>query len=272
MKNKRYIKINEFAQLCHTTKDTLLHYDKKGLLKPNYTAENKYRYYTFEQFFTYNLISILKEAGNTLKEIKTLLSNYPAEQLIAILKTNIEHLKTEQQKITERISMLSTLTTLSEQALTFKYDNLFFEERKKESIYLFPIKTENISQPSSFAACYSEFLMKCLKEGGSDTAPPYGLIITQKNINKKNFRIDYLFSRNIEKIHIKTKTIKKGNYACYLHKGTINSHEQAYHIFLHSLKEQNLIPQSDLFLFDQMNYFIGDNNDIFIIKYAIKIS
>ena len=50
MNNKKYLKINEFAKLCHTTKDTLLHYDQKDLLKPEYTAENKYRYYSIEQF------------------------------------------------------------------------------------------------------------------------------------------------------------------------------------------------------------------------------
>ncbi len=272
MKNKKYFKINEFAKLCHTTKDTLLHYDKMKILTPYYTAENNYRYYTIKQFFEYTLISILKETGSTLHEIKDFLTNYSSAQLIDTLNERIEYLKKEQQKIAERISMFSTLTTLANQALTIEYDKLFFEEREKETIYLFPVAMENFIQLNTCAACYSEFLAKYLKEGGNDTAPPYGLIITKQNVIKNAFKINYLFSRNIEKVHIKTRIIKKGYYACCLHKGTIDSHEQAYYTFLHSLKDQNLIPQSDLFLFDQMNYLIGDNNDIFIIKYAIKIS
>ena len=38
----------EFAKLCNTTKETLFHYDKIGILKPKFIKRNGYRYYSAE--------------------------------------------------------------------------------------------------------------------------------------------------------------------------------------------------------------------------------
>ena len=44
-----YFKTAEFAALCGVRKDTLLHYDHIGLLKPQWVGENGYRYYAAQQ-------------------------------------------------------------------------------------------------------------------------------------------------------------------------------------------------------------------------------
>lgn len=43
---KNYYKISEFAALCGLSRDTLLHYDHTGVLKPAFVAPSGYRYYT----------------------------------------------------------------------------------------------------------------------------------------------------------------------------------------------------------------------------------
>ena len=43
---KHRFKTAEFAALCGVKKDTLLHYDHIGLLKPQWVGENGYRYYS----------------------------------------------------------------------------------------------------------------------------------------------------------------------------------------------------------------------------------
>ena len=42
--DKHLFKTAEFAALCGVKKDTLLHYDHIGLLKPQKVGENGYRY------------------------------------------------------------------------------------------------------------------------------------------------------------------------------------------------------------------------------------
>ncbi len=271
MNNKKHLKINEFAKLCHTTKDTLLHYDKKDLLKPEYTAENKYRYYSIEQFFKYNLIALLKGTESTLEEIKEALNAREPERLLNLIEERIEQLKNEQKEIAKRISMFSTLAALSKKALTQEYDTLFFEEINEETIYLSPIRTaEDINQMKTYTLCLSDFLLDYINHEHTPVLP-LGMLVTKRDIAKQRFTVNYFFSKTSEHEKAQAKIIKKGRYACWLHKGKMDSQEQACHTFLDILKKQGYSLKSDLFLFDQMNYLIDATNEELIINYTIKI-
>ena len=39
------LKTAEFAKMCHTTKDTLIFYDRIDVFKPAFVDSKKYRYY-----------------------------------------------------------------------------------------------------------------------------------------------------------------------------------------------------------------------------------
>lgn len=99
-----------------------------------------------------------------------------------------------------------------------------------------------------------------------------GMLIPKNCMAKKQFNIQYLFTRNLERANVKSKTIKKGRYACLLHRGNIESHEKAFRHFLGELEKQSLAADSDLFLYNQMNYLLPYTDDNFILKYAVKIS
>ena len=58
-----YFTTGEFARLCGVKKDTLFHYDAIGILRPDIVRENGYRYYSINQFFIFDIISMLKKAG-----------------------------------------------------------------------------------------------------------------------------------------------------------------------------------------------------------------
>lgn len=67
-------KVAEFARLCGLPKDTVLYYDRIGLLRPAKVGSNGYRYYTFDQLFTASLIESLKLSHMTLDEIREFMS------------------------------------------------------------------------------------------------------------------------------------------------------------------------------------------------------
>ena len=50
MKQKKFLTSGEFARLCRTTKETLFHYDREGLLKPKLITGNGYRRYAGSRF------------------------------------------------------------------------------------------------------------------------------------------------------------------------------------------------------------------------------
>jgi len=75
MSAKWIFTVNDFAKFSRTTRDTLLHYDKIGLLEPISRGENNYRYYSGGQLAVVNVIRTLQALGLTLKEIKQLKDN-----------------------------------------------------------------------------------------------------------------------------------------------------------------------------------------------------
>lgn len=69
------MQIGEFARICNTKISVLRHYDKEGLLEPDYVDPfTGYRYYSKEQIPIFMRITALKRAGFSLFEIKKLLS------------------------------------------------------------------------------------------------------------------------------------------------------------------------------------------------------
>lgn len=70
MKGSGLFSVNKFAKLSRTTRDTLHHYDKIGLLAPVSRGQNNYRYYSNGQLAVVNVIRTLQELGMSLTEIK----------------------------------------------------------------------------------------------------------------------------------------------------------------------------------------------------------
>ena len=67
----KYFTAGEFAAIHGMSKQTLLFYDKIGLIKPAFVDENnRYRYYSAKQMEVLDTISMLKEVGMPLAEIR----------------------------------------------------------------------------------------------------------------------------------------------------------------------------------------------------------
>ena len=94
-----YFKTAEFAALCGVRKDTLLHYDHIGLLKPQWVGENGYRYYAAQQLRTYDLIAALRRLGTPLAEIRDYLTRRSPQALLALLEEKEAQLAEERRRL-----------------------------------------------------------------------------------------------------------------------------------------------------------------------------
>ena len=94
-----YFKTAEFAALCGVRKDTLLHYDHIGLLKPQWVGENGYRYYATQQLRTYDLIAALRRLGTPLAEIRDYLTRRSPQALLALLEEKEAQLAEERRRL-----------------------------------------------------------------------------------------------------------------------------------------------------------------------------
>jgi len=98
-------KISEFATLCGTSPKTLRFYERIGLLKASYTnPENGYRYYSDEQEREYGLITVFKELGFTLEEIKNNILRADDARILEILRQKEEELQKALKICAEQIA------------------------------------------------------------------------------------------------------------------------------------------------------------------------
>ena len=106
MKEKQYFTTGEFAKICEIEKHVLFYYDQIGLLQPAFVDENNYRYYSSYQYDTFTVISLLKNLGMPLQDIKLYLEQRSPSFFLSLLEEKaediqkqIEHLKKTYQYV-----------------------------------------------------------------------------------------------------------------------------------------------------------------------------
>lgn len=114
------LSIGQFAKLHEINKKTLMWYDEIGLLKPAVIRENGYRYYTYHQSSTLEIILMLRELDVPLRDIQAFLENRSAASLDDLLTENlakidrtISHLKSVRKVMAEKKHDLDAIQTLN---------------------------------------------------------------------------------------------------------------------------------------------------------------
>ena len=103
------LSISDFAEFSRTTRDTLLHYDRIGLLSPVLRGKNNYRYYSGSQLAIVNVIRTFQQLGMSLEEIKGLKDQRTPDRANLVFERQIEEID---KKIKEWVSARKLLLTL----------------------------------------------------------------------------------------------------------------------------------------------------------------
>lgn len=98
--NTRLFPIGEVARMFHLSVGTLRHYEKKGLLEPEYIDENTgYRYYSTRQFECLNTIRYLRVLDMPLEQIREFLKNRDTDRIQEMLQQQKEAVIRKQQEL-----------------------------------------------------------------------------------------------------------------------------------------------------------------------------
>ena len=96
MEKKELFQIGEVSRLFHISVSILRHYDKIGLLQPEYTdPDSGYRYYSTRQFECLNTIRYLRALDMPLDKIALFLKNRNLDTIQELL---LQQKKEVQQK------------------------------------------------------------------------------------------------------------------------------------------------------------------------------
>lgn len=94
--SETYFSIGEFSKLCQTTRATLYHYERQGLLSPIVNEQNGYRFYKLYDYYVFMYVAHLTRIGFSLNEIRQYVTDKRLDTYMETLQTSSVRL-TEQQ-------------------------------------------------------------------------------------------------------------------------------------------------------------------------------
>lgn len=260
-----------FAQLCGTRKGTLLFYDKEGLLKPKYISENGYRRYGIEQYFEFALLSMLKETGSSLKEIKKHLHYMDGEEFVDFLEERNDVVKKEIHRLKQRNLMLKDMIICLRESIQFQYDILMIQHHEEELFEIMPTgskPSESHEETVQRFINYNNYIIN------QEEIPryPFGVILDLKNIRQDNYVETYYFYKKrkctpCSNLHIK----REGMYAVMGHKGTDATHKKLLRDMIDKIESSGMTIKSDIYVYDMMSYIISNDGDIYAQKYCVCV-
>jgi len=96
---KEMLSISEMAKLHKVSRQTLIHYDKIDLFKPEITLKNGYRYYSLRQIPVLREITFLRSLNVQLENIKLHMKNRTPDNVTNFFSDQIESLEREIQEL-----------------------------------------------------------------------------------------------------------------------------------------------------------------------------
>ncbi|MCK8058348.1 MULTISPECIES: GyrI-like domain-containing protein [unclassified Fusibacter] len=108
--------IGEMAKLFNISTDTLRHYDRMDILKPEIDSQNDYRYYSIRSLFTLSRILFFKNLDISLSDIRGYMRQKNTLNLMSLLKKKDEELDEKihrllnlKMKIQNKLSLLDNV-------------------------------------------------------------------------------------------------------------------------------------------------------------------
>jgi len=182
---KAVLSISEMAKLHKISRQTLIHYDKIGLFKPEITHQNGYRYYSLNQIPVLREITFLRCSNIPLEDIKQHLENRTPESTMAFYAGQIEQLDHQLERLKRQKQYLKS------RQITYKQYYEYQVCKEQPELQYFPnrklvfIPYNNVNSPGPL----HDTLMRAwrlITDAGFQPAYGFGTIIRHKSLSQEN--------------------------------------------------------------------------------------
>ncbi|HWR08987.1 MerR family transcriptional regulator [Sporomusa sp.] len=228
------------GQVCKIfgiTKQTLLFYDKAGIMKPKFINGNTgYRYYTLDQFDLLYLILSLRETGVPLKEIKKLLAQRTVNKTITILEDQISEIQNKVENLQAAKNRLYQNLTYIQQLGEIKN----FEEFSLKAVpeqYLLAMPLQYINGLPAYHLTLSK-ITECLANHSIPFYWKVGYVTTLEPPEKSKDLMFVVLDHAIANSHVKLKPA--GIYLCTYHYGLYETLDNTYEKLFTYIKSNRL--------------------------------
>jgi len=192
MNLKDFLSISEFSDWTGIPRSTLIYYDKVGLFQPAHRGENNYRYYTYLQTITVNLINTLKGIGVSLETIGDLMRNRTPEDLLGLLSAKERDIAQEIEHLLEAQKVITVFNKHIRKGLTADSEHVstaFFED---EVITLVPVN--DYTGDDTFYNAFQRYCNDFEEKGGNLHYPIGGWWSSMEEFLKNPVRPTRFFS------------------------------------------------------------------------------
>ncbi|MGL4798458.1 MAG: MerR family transcriptional regulator [Cellulosilyticaceae bacterium] len=265
------LKTNEFAKLFDIHKKTLFYYDEIDLFKPYYVDTNGYRYYSYHQYDTFSIISILKEIGMPLKEIKVFINERNPNLLVDRLMIEKQKLKTHIKKLQHMEQLLETVTTTTEAALSLDPSTITLVESPEE--YLTLSSPITAYDDHSFFQVVADHFKYCIQHHIED-GHPVGAIVSKEHLKEKKFTsLNYLFTKTNTYHDTPFAFVKpSGYYVVGYNQGNYDTSPNAYERLLHFIAEHHLTICGASYEETLLDHLSSPNPENYLTRIAIQVA
>ena len=95
----KLFRIGEISKLYGISVDTLRHYEKQGILKPEQVSHSGYRYYSNRQIWVLNIIRTLRELDVSLPEIREFLKDRTLAKSQSLIDFQLKTIMQKQEEL-----------------------------------------------------------------------------------------------------------------------------------------------------------------------------
>ncbi|WP_138303969.1 MULTISPECIES: MerR family transcriptional regulator [Eubacteriales] len=277
MNTEQLLTTGQFASLCGTTKETLFHYDRIGILKPDRVGNNGYRYYTAVQFYDFDLIQTMKYTGSSLEDIRKCIRNFDTGYFLEMFREKQRRIKEEQKKLEELSGFMQELVQITEEALDARYGVPRTERDGEEHLLVTDFGYREWDSSNAPARLLGEHIRKC--EACSIRNHAFvGSIILRETLEKKEMKESFLFTKIPENIWAdewcKREDVRRkpaGTFASVMHKGPYNSFGKSIEKLMKFIERESLKIAGDCYVYDMISYIAGAGEEDYVVKIKVPV-
>lgn len=270
---KDLYQIGEVARLFHLSISLLRHYDKTGLVTPEYTdPDTGYRYYSLRQFECLNTIRYLRALDMPLEEIADFLHNRDTGRIQELLSKQQVQVHKKQQELAVIEHQIKNRLNQIQGALSAHPGEIFLE--KKAPLKLACMKKQ--LNPENYLDL--EYSIREMEQGNSPASIFLGKVgvgLFYESLKAHRFKpYDFVFIILEEDDPIKGQVIHipEITWAVIRFHG---SHEQApgfYEKLLTYFKDEGLAPKSFALEMTLIDYGLTHDQSQFITEIQIPLN
>ena len=270
---KDLYQIGEVARLFHLSISLLRHYDKTGLVTPEYTdPDTGYRYYSLRQFECLNTIRYLRALDMPLEEIADFLHNRDTGRIQELLSKQLVQVHKKQQELAVIEHQIKNRLNQIQGALSAHPGEIFLE--KKAPLKLACMKKQ--LNPENYLDL--EYSIREMEQGNSPASIFLGKVgvgLFYESLKAHRFKpYDFVFIILEEDDPINGQVIRipESTWAIVRFHG---SHEQApgfYEKLLSYFKDEGLAPESFALEMTLIDYGLTHDQSQFITEIQIPLN